>query len=157
MGQEQARDDAAKMVLENINTGFSAAGTVAGAGELFTRANAGARIMYTTFNGTRSWVATSKVLSTFKAIGDYTVVGGIVVDATLGFTGYETPGKATANISVNVAAWGIGGIPGLAIGVGYTVLDQLRAFDGSAGMSPYRSPIEVVPDAIHVPKPLVGY
>jgi hypothetical protein len=41
------------------------------------------------------------------------------------------------------------------IGVGYTVLDKLGAFDGSAGPSLYKSPIEIVPDATYVQKPII--
>ena len=142
--------------LGYVNDGFNAFGTVAGGAELFTQANAGARITYTTLNGASSWVSSAKVVSTFKAVGTYTVVGSVVVDLTLGATGYQTPGKTVTSIGVAIGAWAIGGIPGIVIGVGYTILDRTGCLDGPTGPMPYYNPpIIIMPDATRVARPII--
>jgi RHS repeat-associated protein len=153
--REGQEDDAFKRSLSNINDGFSAAGTAAGGAELFTQANAGMRITYTTMNNTRAWVSTSKVVSTLKVAGNATYVGGILIDATLSSGGMQAWGKTAMNTIVGGVAIVVGGVPGLAIGAGYVALDKLGAFDGSAGLSLYKSPIEIVPDATYVHKTIV--
>ena len=143
--------------LGYVNDGLNAVGTVAGGAELFTQANAGARITYTTLNGASSWVSSAKVVSTFKAVGTYTFVGSVVVDLTLGATGYQTPGKTVTNIGVGIGAWAIGGIPGIIIGVGYTVLDKTGCFDGPSGPINYTPPSIAMPDATRVAPPMLRY
>jgi hypothetical protein len=144
--------------LGYVNDGLNAAGTVAGGAELFTRANAGARIAYTTMNGASAWVSSAKVVSTLKAVGTYTVVGSVVVDLTLGATGYQTPGKTVTNIVVGIGAWAIGGIAGIVIGVGYTVLDKTGMLCDPSGPMPYYNPPSIMmPDATRVARPIIIY
>jgi hypothetical protein len=79
--------------------------------------------------------------------------GSVVVDLTLGATGYQTPGKTVANIGVGIGAWAIGGIPGIIIGVGYTILDKTGCFDGPLEPINYTPPSIVMPDATRVALP----
>jgi hypothetical protein len=141
--------------LGYVNDGFNAVGIVTGSGELFTQANAGLRITYTTFNGASSWVSSAKVISTFKAVGTYTLVGSGVVDLTLGVTGYQTPNKTIANMTVGIGAWAIGGIPGIAVGVGYTILDKTGCLNGPSVLINYTAPNIPMQDATRVVLPPV--
>jgi RHS repeat-associated protein len=140
--------------LNDINTGIGAAGTFAGAGELYVDNVAGKRITYTKFSGTRGWVSTPKVVGIAKNFGTYTLVGSSVVNLVLGINGYLTPGKTMTNIGVGWGAWAIGGWAGLGIGVVYNVLDGTGMFDRPDYLTPYAPPNIAVPDALRVSIPI---
>ena len=143
--------------LNSLNDVFSATGTLAGGAEMFTRANAGPRIAYTTLNGASALVSTGKVVSTLKVAGNATFVGGVLIDATLSATGQQSWGKTLVNTAVGGAAIAIGGVPGLIVGTGYLILDKTGCLDGPSGPMNYTPPSIAMPDATRVVTPMLRY
>lgn len=149
--------DGIKYTLGNFNDGLNAIGISAGSAELFTNANAGARIAYTTINGTSASVSKLNVLSTFTAVGKYVFYGSIVIDLTLGVTGFQDPWTTVQNMGVATFAYNMGGV-GIGIGVIYTVLDKTGMFDRPSGPMPIYNPSNnAMPDAIRVAPALIKY
>lgn len=143
-------------ILKNLNSGFSAAGTIAGAGEIFTWVNAGDRITYTTINGAKAWVSTEKVAGALHAAGNLTLGAGVAIDVILSFAGEQSWGETLLNTTVGLGAVLIGGVPGIVIGVGYVILDKTGMLEGPTGPMPYYSPPSItMPDATRVERPLI--
>ena len=113
-----------KKTLNNVNDGLNATGIMAGGAEIFTRANAGARITYTTFSGATSWISSSKVVSALKGTGNTVFYTSIVVDLTLSATDNQSWTKTIFNSGVGYTCLKIGGWPGFLIGAGYTAIDK---------------------------------
>ena len=143
--------------LNSLNDVFSATGTLAGGAEMFTRANAGARIAYTTLNGASATVSSAKVAGVFKVAGNFTYGASIFVDVSLSLANQQSWGKTFVNTAVGGAAIAIGGIPGLVLGTGYLVLDKTGCLDGPSGPMNYTPPSIAMPDATRVVTPMLRY
>lgn len=124
---------------------------------MFTRANAGTRIAYTTFNGASATVSSAKVAGVFKAAGNFTFGASIAVDLTLSFIGQQSWGKTIVNTAVGGAAIAIGGVPGVVVGAGYLIMDKAGMFEGPSGPMNYTPPSIAMPDATRVAQPMLRY
>jgi RHS repeat-associated protein len=128
-GKSSGQGDGTKYTLGNFNDGLNAVGIFAGSAELFTNANAGARITYTTINGISAWVSSAKVVSGLKIIGNTVFYVSIPVDFSLSLTGNQSWTKSLFNSGVGYACLRTGGWPGLLIGLGYTTIDKTIGWD----------------------------
>ncbi|MBP1616081.1 MAG: hypothetical protein H6Q13_3529, partial [Bacteroidetes bacterium] len=136
--------------LENVSIAISAAGISADNVEIIVRHTAGKEIVYVTLKGTAAAVSTQRVLSALKGIGNATIILGIVVDVGKSFSGGQSWLKTGVNTGVTAIAVLVGGVPGVAIGTGYVILDQLGAFDRpTISSSNYQRPL-CPQDAIRV-------
>ena len=102
-------------------------------------------------------MSSAKVVSGFKAAGNFTFGASIAIDFSLSFIGQQSWGTTTVNTSVGGVAIAIGGVPGLVVGVGYTVLDKTGMFDRPTGPIPHYKPGFAVPDATRVAPPIIKY
>jgi len=121
--------------------------------EAYTRANAGARIAYTTLRGTEALVNTSRVLSALKVAGQAAYGLSILVDATASIIDPEKQpwGKTAVNAAVGGAALLVGGGAGVTLGVGFLVLDKLGIGSGPSGYNnSYTPPSICMPDATNI-------
>jgi RHS repeat-associated protein len=117
--------------LRHVNEGLTVVGTGATVGEVLSKS--------------------SKTLSTFKAIGNYIVVGALFIDVSLGIFGYDTPLKTSENVGVDLGAWYIGGAPGLVLGLGYLYLDKSGMLNGPKRPFNYIIPGYAIPDPTIIP------
>jgi hypothetical protein len=129
------------------NDAFNAIGITSAGSELFIKAHAGARITYTTISGARGWVSAAKILGTIKFIGNASLIGGVLVDATLSATGNQSWVKTGLNTTVGALPFLIGTGPGMVIGVIYLVADKTGMFDRPEYITPYTPPSIAMPDA----------
>lgn len=143
-----------KTTFGYVNDAFGAAGISATGVELYTNANAPSRIAYTTINGTKATINSTKVLSIANTAGQYALVAGVAIDVTLSLTGNQSWGKTIVNTGVGLLPLVIGTGPGIVVGVGYLTLDKFGAFERPTNLSPYSPPPYAVQDATRVSMPL---
>jgi RHS repeat-associated protein len=130
-----------KETLTNVNNGVNAVGIAATSGALYTKAYAPPKIAYNSLTGANK-ISSAKVVSAFKGAGKFALGASIITDVTLTLTGNQSLGKTILNTAMGtVLPFALGTSAGLTIGIGYTVLDQLGAFNGPSNLTPYVSPL----------------
>ena len=127
--------------LDDISLALSAIGIASDQIQIFTKNNAGKKIIYVTLKGTTAAANTTKVLSALKGISNATIVVGVALDLGRAAIEPEYRGKAIANTGVAVVSAIIGGVPGLVIGGSYLILDQMGVFDTPDNLPLYQNPI----------------
>ena len=136
--------------LSELNTGLGALGTVFGASELYLKANSRSNFNYTRFNGSNSSIRAGQLSNTFATLGKFTFVGSSIIDLSLGALGYQSFSKSFLNIGVGGAAMALGGIPGLTLGLGYTLLDQTGILAGPSTRISLPPTLMALPDATYL-------
>jgi len=144
--------------IKDIGDGLSAAGIAAAGTQVYTKVNAPAEIAYTTFSGTARSVSKTNVLTGLHGAGTLLLGVSTLVDVSLSLSVPELQpwGNTILNFGVGLLPAAIGTGPGLAFGVGYTVLDKFGTFDIQTNLTPYTSPLMPC-DATYLAPRMVGH
>jgi len=138
-------------VLEYSDMSVSATGLIADASALYLGTYAPKQISYTGFNGMAKNISAKTVQGAFEITGHTTLVIGSSIDVVKVINGDKSLEKAIIDNAVYYGAAFIGGGPGLTIGVGYLIIDQIPPLGKPVLLGPPRvSPTYGINDATRV-------